>query len=134
MNLFKKKQKPAPAAGPKLIMESTFTRSNHFRGFKRFHVTVHGVPEAEQNNEKLHDADLSGAEISFRVFSDGMLEFANAYINGALVGVIWDENQIAEIKNKRFDSVHALFDEEKIVGKTETITRPRVRFFVRYAE
>ena len=135
MGLFGKKKKSSPApAEPKLVMESSFVRSGSFRGFKRFRLTVHGITDAEQNAEKLKDADLKNAEISFKVFLDEhKTEFANVYINGLRVGIIWDEEEIQSIKKKAFDKVYVMFEDETVIGKDETIVRPRVRLFVRYA-
>lgn len=134
MSLFKKKQK-APAAAPEPIMESTFTRASGFKGFKRFRVTVHGIEEAEANSVKMRDMDMKGAEIVFRVFRDVYKnEYAMVCINGSLVGIVYDEDQIAEIKGHAFEKVYAMFEDENVVTQKETITRPRIRLFVKYKE
>ena len=134
MGLFVK-TRPIPPPGPKLVMESHFTRAAGFRGFKRFRVTVHGVTDAEQNSVKMRNDDLTGAAIDFKVFLDEhKTEYANVYINGNRVGIVWDPDEIYAIKNHLFSDVYAMFEDETVLGNKCTITRPRVRLFVKYVE
>lgn len=133
MGLFNKKKPVAPPPAPKPLAEKHFVRAANFRGFKRFRVTVHGIEAAERNAEILKDVDLKGADIFFKVFKNQYgAEYADAYINGLLVGVVYDEDEVFAIRNNLFDKVYAMYETETVLGAKKTITRPRVRFFVSY--
>ena len=135
MGLFNKKKPVAPPPTPKPIMEANFIRSAGFRGFKRFRVTVHGIEDAERNAVTLKDADLKDAQISFKVFLDQYRsEYADVFINGLRVGIVYDPDEIYAIKHKLFDQVYAMFENETVLVTKGTITRPRVRMFVKYIE
>lgn len=130
MNLFKKRPKEEPAKEP--LKEYPFTLAKSFKGFKKFPIVIHGNPEAEKNNELLKDADLRGKEILFREAStkDGRPALL-VFIDGNIVGAIYDSTQIQAIASGNIESVFAKMEVQTIAGKGEVTTRNRVCLFAK---
>lgn len=127
MSLFKRNAKVAPAK------EYAFELSSGFRGYKKFHITVYGNAEAENNNELLKDADLKHKPIVFRESqADNGKLFLQVRIDGMLVGSIFDDTQIKDMASGRITAVYAKVEPETVAGGGEIITKQRARLFVQY--
>ena len=133
MSLFKKRPKEEPAAKepPK---EYSFTLSNGFRGYKKFPIVIHGNQEAEQNNERLKDADLRGKPILFREeTAPSGQKYLSVYISGLRAGAVFDNSQIQQITQGQIEAVFAKMEAETVIDKGGPLTRQRVRLFAKYS-
>lgn len=96
--------------------------SEHFRGFKRFQVVIHGNDEAEKNNKTIYQKDFTNSLFEFAYNNSN--DFVCIYIDGLLVGTIFDENIINLIKDRKIEAIHA----EPKPGEE------RLTFFIKYNE
>lgn len=109
--------------------------SKNFRGFKRYHVTMHGVENAEANAAIFHDMDISGLPFDFVCHdTDYGSRIANLYINEKPVGAVTEDDRVKEIESGRIEMIHTEPDEEVIVTKSGDHIRKRIRFLVKYKE
>lgn len=107
----------------------SFVLEKHFKGFKAFPMVVHGNPEAEKNNEYFHGSNLSGKTITF--IDEGPKRIG-IYIDKRKVGTLFDMDCIQKVRKGSFDKIYAKVEDENIIGKKQTETRPRIRLFVHY--
>lgn len=130
MFLFNKKK--AKSEPPK---EYPFILANSFRGFKKFHIVVHGNPTAEKNNALLFGEDLPGRPLVFReaTTADGQA-YMQVLLDGALIGAIFDTEQIRSITEGKIAQVYAKPEIQTVVGRGEVDNRHRIYLFVKYAE
>lgn len=96
--------------------------SEHFRGFKRFPVVVHGNDEAEKNNKKIYQNNLSKSLFEFAYNPNN--DFVFIYIDGMIIGTIYDEKMVNLIKERKIEAIHS----EPKPGDE------RLTFFVKYDE
>lgn len=110
--------------------------SKIFRGFKKYHMNVHGVFDAEENAAKyFNDLDMSQAVFEFVCENnDYGSRSAFLYINKKIAGAVYEEDRVKEIETGRIEQIHIEKDEEMIVTNSGSLKRPRLRFFVKYKE
>jgi hypothetical protein len=110
--------------------------SKSFRGFKKYHMNVHGVFDAEENAAKYFNAlDMSQAVFEFVCQNtDYGSRDAFLYINKKVAGAVYEEDRVKEIETGRIEQIHIEKDEETIVTNSGSFKRPRLRFFVKYKE
>lgn len=108
--------------------------SEHFRGFKKFYVKVHGDTEAEKNNEYLYNQDLSSMVSRFICFDGKYGRAAYLYVDKYKIGTIYDEEQIYAIEHKKIEKIHYEPKEEVVIGKRTTEKRHTVAAIVKYKE
>lgn len=126
------KQKPSTG---KVVSDVSFVRSEGFRGFKRFPMVIHGDKQSEENNEKLKDVDLSGAEIRFipcKTSSGGL--FYQVNILDHKIGSIFNDDQVAALKNGSISEMYIKSEMESVVESNGLHDRPRFRLFAKYKE
>lgn len=132
---FKKKapEPPKPAEPIRKVYEIPYSKG--FRGFKRFHLTVHGDKESEKNNEKFYNNDFSGSKFEFVCFNyDGLNRVAVLFIDGIKMGCVYDDDQIQAIESGSIERIHIEPKEEVVVGKDNTETRHRISVLVKYKD
>lgn len=105
--------------------------SKSFRGFKKYHVTIHGYEEAEKNNRYFCSIPLDDLNVEFvcldmkdRVKPERM---AKILINGLNVGAIFsngDAKKISEIEEGEIIAIHVEKDENE----------QRLKFFAKYKD
>ena len=137
MGLFSKKTKPVEDKAPELRTFS-FVLKDHFRGYKRFPISIYGDPEAVQNNEML-SGDLSGRSIKFvEAISDAFTEpkhYYIIYLDDIKVGHLFDDEQIEKLNNNQILEVYARIEEKEYLNKKKkTETEKRIKLFVKYSE
>lgn len=108
--------------------------SKNFRGFKRFHVVVHGYEESEKNNEKLYNQDLSSMTIKFICFNGQQGRMAFLYADNYKLGAVFDDDQLYAIEHKKIEKIHFEPKEEVVIEKRTTKTRHRISVLVKYKE
>lgn len=128
MGLFGKKKQEEPDLHEKRY---AIPYSKHFRGFKKYHVTVYGYEEAMKNNKYFCSIPLDDLNVEFvcldmtdRVKPKRM---AKVFINGLNVGAIFESGEpkkIADIENGEIVAVHVEKDENE----------QRLKFFVKYRD
>lgn len=131
---FKKKKKQQPIKKPVVthVKNYEIPYSRNFRGFKRFHMRVHGDEVAEKNSELLYNKDLSGSTFKFVCYNTEWERVADLYVDSLKVGTVYDSDQIFAIENGLIEKIHSEPKEEVILGNKKTITRHRLSILVKY--
>lgn len=126
-----------PQQQPQQLHRFTYVLQKHFRGYKRFHITIYGDKEAERNNEKL-SGDLAGKSLTFvETISNSFTEpkhYYIVYLDDMRVGAIYNEEQVYYLSNLLITAVYAKVEEELDFENKKEITRKRIRLFVKYSE
>lgn len=125
-------KKPQSALKDMKIYEIPY--AEHFRGFKRFPVVVHGDVESEKNNELIYDKDFSTFEYRFICFTGKNGRMAFLYADKCKIGAIFDDDQIYAIEHNKIEKIHLEPREEIVLGNKRTEKRHRVSVIVKYRE
>ena len=131
MNLFQKAMHMLdPMVQPSNGSALSFVLTDHFRGYKKLPVVVHGDSEAERNNKKMAKEDMPGRTIKFvpGTYGSGNKSYY-VFLDNMKMGTVYDEDNIKRVKNIK--EVYARMDEEAILGKHTMEKRTRIHLFIK---
>lgn len=102
-----------------------YTQAPNFKGFKRIPLVVIGIDEAENNSAVLQSMSFKNATIKCVPNP----KCVAIYVNDLLIGIVFDNEYVSKIVNKRYEALYARMEEETIVGKGSITKRYRGRLF-----
>ncbi len=136
-NLLKKKTNSTPESNPennKTVKKYEYVLTDHFKGYKRFPIVIHGNKENEENNETVSDWKFPGKKLEFlESYYDNNLYIA-VLIDGTKVGAIFDDEQISMIRSGKIEAVYARSEAETSLSQGAAGEIHKVRLFVKVKE